>query len=255
MIPGACLCGALQYEVDALGPALVHCHCARCRKHHGAPFASFVTAPADALRWVRGEASVHAHASTFPRVRRSCATCGSVAPTAVGDDVLVPAGNLQGELGVPAGRHVFVGADDPGPGRCVEEVVPGSCLCGAVAFAVRGLPAKWYQCHCSRCRRARSAAHGSNTFYPAAQFTWRTGRELVRGYRPPDADRFTTSFCTTCGGGAPTVRDGVPFALVPAGLLDADLGRRADAHIHVASRAPWYEPSDDLPRFPELPPA
>ncbi len=67
---------------------------------------------------------------------------------------------------------------------------PGSCLCGDVTFSVQGTPARWMQCHCSRCRRGRSAAHGSNTFYPLDRFAWRSGRELVATYKLPEAQRF-----------------------------------------------------------------
>jgi hypothetical protein len=136
----------------------------------------------------------------------------------------------------------------------VDGATFGSCLCCAVTFTVTGLPARWLQCHCSRCRRSRSAAHGSNAFYPLAQFAWQSGHELVRTYSPPDAKRFAVSFCSLCGGGAPVEREGVPFVLVPAGLLDSDPGSGPQAHIHVESKAPWHSISDDLPQFPELPP-
>ncbi|MEO8178412.1 MAG: GFA family protein [Deltaproteobacteria bacterium] len=278
MIPGSCLCGTVRYEVEGPLQGLLHCHCARCRKHHGAPFASFAQVSQHQLRWLAGEPSVVDYLSSPSRLRRFCPTCGSVAPTPLGDRVLVPAGNLLGDLGVTGGEHMFVGsraswhviADNlpqheaaaPGWASEVERrAVPaaegathGSCLCGAVSFAVSGAPARWLQCHCSRCRRARSSAHGSNTFYPLAQFAWRTGRELVRSYKPPEAERFTVSFCTRCGGGAPTERENVPFVLVPAGLFDADPEARPQAHIHVASKASWYAVQDGLPQFAELPP-
>jgi hypothetical protein len=279
MVAGACLCGALQYEVEGPLQNLVHCHCSMCRKFHGAPFGTLVEAPAHHLRWLAGEASVVGHASSAQRTRCFCGTCGSVAPAAVAGRLLVPAGNLQGDLEVAAGLHVFVGSKAPWhiiadalpqhesvpPGWYLQEVVraniprsdglvQGSCLCGEVTFTVAGPPGRWLQCHCSRCRRARSAAHGSNAFYPAGQFAWRTGRESVRTYRPPEAERFAVSFCTRCGGGAPVERDNVPFVLVPAGLFDGDPGARPQAHIHVASRAPWYSAADGLPQFPELPP-
>jgi hypothetical protein len=284
MVAGACLCGALRYEVDAPPRGIVHCHCSVCRKHHGAPFATLVVSPARGLRWLSGEASVLTYASSARRVRRFCGTCGAVAPAALGDRALVPAGNLQGNLDVAGALHMFVGSKAPWhtiadalpqhagapPGWPLQEAalqevdrpappsgegtVQGSCLCGDVTFTVAGPPSRWLQCHCSRCRRGRSAAHGSNAFYPAAQFAWRTGRESVRTYRPPDAERFTVSFCMRCGGGAPVARDTVPFVLVPAGLFDVDPGARPQAHIHVASKAPWYSVADALPQFTELPP-
>jgi hypothetical protein len=222
---------------------------------------------------------VRRHASSAARERRFCEICGSVAPTPVNDRVSLPAGNLFGDLGDAGGRHVFVGSKAPWhiiadalpqydaapPGSIAPDVlrpeVPslggathGSCLCGGVTFSVSGAPARWLQCHCSRCRRARSAVHGSNAFYPTAQFAWRTGRELVRSYKLPEAERFTVSFCVRCGGGAPVERDNVPFVLVPAGLLESDPGARPQAHIHVASKVPWYPIADGLPQFAELPP-
>ena len=280
MIAGSCLCGVLRYEVQGPLKELLHCHCSMCRKHHGAPFATFASAPAADFRWLSGEASVGSYASSPSSSRRSCKTCGAVAPTPTGTHVALPAGNLVGELGNQGGCHVFVGSKAPWhviedelpqhdaapPERGLEPIVRpatpdlegevhGSCLCGIVTFSVRGAPARWLQCHCSRCRRARSAAHGSNTFYPTAQFMWRSGREHVQTYRPPDAERFAVSFCGTCFGGAPVEREGVPFVLVPAGVFDDAPGPSPEAHIHVASKAPWYTPGGRLAHFAELPPA
>lgn len=280
MITGSCLCGAVRYEAEDAVHTLTHCHCSMCRKHHGAPFASFVDVSEHGFRWTAGEDSVVDYPSSPTRQRRFCEVCSSVAPSRMGERFLVPAGNLLGELGTPPGLHVFVGSKavwhsindtlpqhiagapgwngevEPPTQHSVEGTTHGSCLCGGVSFTVSGTPARWMQCHCSRCRRGRSAAHGSNTFYPLAQFAWRTGRELVRSYRPPDAERFMLAFCNRCGGGAPVERDNVPFVLVPAGLLDGDPGTRPQAHIHMASKASWYVVVDDgLPQFAELPPA
>lgn len=279
MITGTCLCGTVRYELDVAVEDVTHCHCRTCRRQHGAPFASFIEVlPAD-LRFVAGEDRRSAFQASPAHVRRFCAVCGSVTPTLVGYRWLVPVGNLFGDMTPARGRHVCVAdkavwhiiADSlpqhagapPGwpcePSGVVmpsapSGEVPGSCSCGDVTFAVTGAPARWMQCHCSRCRRARSAAHGSNTFYPLAQFAWRTGQEQIKKFAPPDAQRFAVAFCTRCGGGAPVERDNVPFVLVPAALLDPGPGARAEAHIHVASKAPWYSFQDELPQFAELPP-
>lgn len=280
MNAGACLCGRVRYEVDGPYAELIHCHCSMCRKHHGAPFASVVTAPRAGFRWIQGEEDVISYASSPAWTRRSCRICGSVVSTLTDQTACIPAGNLVGELGTPQEMHIFVGSKAPWhsighptpqhdtvpPGWPLPQVArplaptleggatPGSCLCGGVTFSVQGTPARWMQCHCSRCRRGRSAAHGSNTFYPLDRFAWRSGRELVATYKLPEAQRFAVAFCTRCGGGAPVEREGVPFVLVPAGLLDADPGARPEAHIHVASKASWYTIHDDIPQFAELPP-
>ena len=286
MIQGACLCGSVRYEVEGPLPPLMHCHCSMCRKHHGSPFASFIAVPAAAVHWLTGDDALIDHRSSAARTRRACRTCGSVAPAAVGDRALVPAANLFDDenalsaLNALHALHAFVGSKAPWhviadglpkydgappdwPLAQVEHQVNapqqendhGSCLCGAVTFTLIGAPDRWFQCHCSRCRRARSAAHASNAFYATSQFAWSTGHELVRNYKLPEAERFTVAFCTRCGGAAPVERDNVPFIVVPASLFDQAPNMHPQAHIHVASKAPWYTPTDDLPQFAELPPA
>ena len=134
-----------------------------------------------------------------------------------------------------------------------EGVADGSCLCGAVAFEFRA-PQRMYQCHCSRCRRARSAAHGQNVFVKLDDFAFTRGEELVTQYKPPEAQRFTQAFCTRCGGKAPSVQRARGVVVVPAGTLDTDPMMRPMANIFVASKAPWFEITDAYPQYAELPP-
>lgn len=54
MTRGVCLCGAIRYEFTEPFHAMVHCHCSMCRKHHGAPFATFAVAALESFRWLRG---------------------------------------------------------------------------------------------------------------------------------------------------------------------------------------------------------
>lgn len=302
MIQGACLCGGVRYELAGPLRRLNHCHCSVCRKHHGAPFASFVVAPAEGFRWTSGQENLREYASTAARVRRFCAVCGAVAPTHLGDEVVVPAGNLLGEWSPEGGmaRHLYVSekpawhtiadalpryaaqasaelageAPEPKtrqaptagaagrelrtarrPATTSDGAIRGSCVCSAVEFAVKGPPVRWMQCHCSRCRRGRSAAHGSNAFYSLSQFEWLKGSEWVGSYRVPEALRFTLSFCELCGGAAPALREGVPLVVVPVPVLDGEPGGGPEAHIFTEDRACWIELDDELPRFAQLPPS
>ncbi len=279
MVQGACLCGALRYEAEGPFRDLIHCHCSMCRKHHGTAFASFVGVAAERFRWIAGEDQVVEYASSPGSVRRFCGTCGAAAPVPFGDRVFLTPGNLDGDLGDLGGIHVFVGSKAPWhtiandlpqfdtvpPGLPLPEVerptpptlegaTHGSCLCGDVTFRVEGAPDRMYYCHCSRCRRARSAAHAANAFYPLARFAWLSGEDRLRRYKVPEAQRFAVVFCARCGSGAPVLRDGVPFAQIPSGALDGDTGGRPMAHIHVASKSTWYTIADTIPQFTELPP-
>src|SRR5688572_23237381 len=81
MTLGACLCGTVRYELDGPFTMMSHCHCSMCRKHHGAPFATFVAAAHSGFRWRSGEDAVGTYASSPQGVRTHCRHCGSVGPT------------------------------------------------------------------------------------------------------------------------------------------------------------------------------
>jgi len=281
MTQGSCLCGALRYEIDGPFVDMVHCHCSMCRKHHGTPFATWVAAPLAGFRWLNEPTSLATYKSSERGHREFCRICGSVAPMlepGMGM-VIAPAGNLEGDPGIRPTKHMFVGSkaawypitDDlpqheeyppefgmpatPRPPVTVAAgVTQGSCLCGEVAYEITTPPLRMYYCHCSRCRRGRSAAHAANVFYKAEGFRWARGAELVREFQMPGAQYFATAFCSNCGSAVPRVSVERNVAVVPAGSLDSDPGIAPAGHIFVDSRAAWDQITDDLPQFAEMPP-
>ncbi len=281
-IQGSCLCGTVRYAVDGPFTAMLSCHCSMCRKHHGAPFATYANAALAGFRWTSGEHALGHYAASPTYKRSHCTTCGAVAPSLMPewDTAFVPAGTLDGDLGIRVQGHMFVGSKAPWyeitdslpqyeayppslgdiaptqrpivvaePGKAV-----GSCLCGDVAYEITGAPALMYQCHCSRCRKGRAAAHGANLFYKLEDFRWTSGERLVVDYKVPAAARFGLAFCRHCGGSTPRVSAAGGTVVVPAGPLDTDPGMRPLAHIFVASKAPWFEITDTIPQLAEAPP-
>jgi hypothetical protein len=124
----------------------------------------------------------------------------------------------------------------------------GSCLCGAVRFTVTGTPARFYHCHCSRCRKATGTGHATNLFVEGT-LEWKSGHELVKLFKVPEAERFTNAFCSECGSRLPRERPGMVF--VPAGSLDEDPDFLPQARIFVGSRTSWSCTAADLPEFSE----
>jgi hypothetical protein len=114
MITGSCLCGAVRYEASATGVAL-HCHCSRCRKWHGAAFASIVRVPIDALRVASGEELITRYASSPGVDRCFCSACGSSLFTVRRDLgwAHVRLGTVDGDPGVRPSLHAFVGSKAP----------------------------------------------------------------------------------------------------------------------------------------------
>jgi hypothetical protein len=279
---GNCLCGTVTYQATGPFNMMVHCHCSMCRKHHGAAFATFVGAPLMGFKWLNGEDQVIAYASSEKGRRLFCRHCGSVTPTLATemDLALLPAGNLQGDPGVRPQSHVFVGSKAPwytitddlpqheeyppefgmgGVTRPVVEeregVVSGSCLCNSIKYKITGPAIRAANCHCSRCRLGRSAAHASNLFYELDAIRFTRQDAPITDYRVPEAKFFGVTFCSKCGGAVPRVSLERGAVVVPAGALDTDPGVRPAMHIHVASKACWFDITDAIPQFEAAPPA
>jgi hypothetical protein len=144
--------------------------------------------------------------------------------------------------------------ESPPPQRSAPDVLNGSCLCGDVGYRISGAPLRMVNCHCEKCRRARSAAYASNLFVPVKHFRWTRGEKLVVSYRLPGTPSFSTAFCRRCGSDLPRVSKGAAVVIVPTGTLDGDPGVRPEAHICVSEKASWFEITDNLPRYSEMPP-
>ena len=274
----SCLCGAVRWSTDADPVSLAHCHCGRCRKHHGTGFATYALAPAAGFR-IDGDDAVGAWSSSPGMARRFCRRCGSVVPLAPAPGTpfaMLPAGSFDDATSLRPSIHMFVASKAPwdeiadalprfdafppgidaavhpdlprahaGPG------LPGSCGCGAVAFALLAEPFFARHCHCGRCRKARGAAHATNMLNRASEIRWERGADRVATYKIPDARFFTQAFCDRCGGKVPRVDPGRDLCITPMGSLDADPGIRPREHIFTASRAEWFEIADALPQHAE----
>ncbi len=280
MAVGTCLCGTLNYEISEPFNFMAHCHCSRCRRHHGAPFATWLGAPLAAFSWLSGADNIGEFASGEGGTRRFCRTCGSVAPTLIEQIgmAMLSAGNIVEDPVIRPQFHIFVGSKTPwyeitddlpqhdtnppefGGGSGIERAprasdadgITGTCLCGGVEYTI-GEPVRMYNCHCSRCRRARSAAHTTNLFTTLDGFAYTRGEDLVTDYHVPGAKYFGVAFCARCGGSVARISPARPVAVIPAGVLDDDPGMHPEANIFVASKAPWFEITDGLPQFAEMP--
>jgi hypothetical protein len=281
MSRASCLCGVVTWELEGPYVFMHHCHCGRCRKAHGTPFATYIGAVQDHFRLCGAE-----HVATWeaqPGASRSfCSHCGAVVPGVPFNGlVFAPAGNLEDDPGERPGDHIFVGSkaswyeipDDlprfdayppgvdatvlPDPLRSEPSpgVIRGSCLCGAVAYAIEAPPVLARNCHCGRCRRGRSAAYAANLFVPADGIRFTRGGDNLRSFKVPEAQRFAQVFCRTCGSPMPRLDRDRGMAVVPMGSLDDPPGVTPGAHIFVGSRAPWFAIADRLPQHDEHPSA
>jgi hypothetical protein len=75
-ITGSCLCGAINYIVSQNVGDIVHCHCIKCRKAHGAAFSS-VAKIEDKSFSISGEEKLSSYQSSPGKTRCFCSSCGS----------------------------------------------------------------------------------------------------------------------------------------------------------------------------------
>lgn len=121
----------------------------------------------------------------------------------------------------------------------------GGCLCGAVAFEVRGPLTPPTACHCSQCRRqtghfvvSTNAARDDVTFLKEDGLAW---------YRSSDiAER---GFCRTCGSTLFWSADGAKTISIALGALDPPTGLKIAKHIYAADKSDYYDITEDVPIF------
>jgi hypothetical protein len=76
-VNGACLCGAVKFEVTLPSLWCAHCHCTQCQRFHGAPLVTWVGFDGDSFRVTAGENTLRWYRSSAPAQRGFCGDCGS----------------------------------------------------------------------------------------------------------------------------------------------------------------------------------
>ncbi len=129
----------------------------------------------------------------------------------------------------------------------------GSCLCGSIRYEVDGDLGPMVCCHCSMCRKAQGTAFAANAPIETRSFRIVSGAETLRAYASTPGK--WRCFCSTCGSPIFSKRDTLPGVIrLRIGTLDSRIAARPTAHIHVASKAEWYQILDDVPQHPEFEP-
>jgi hypothetical protein len=127
--------------------------------------------------------------------------------------------------------------------RLTEGTWQGRCLCGSVAFTIRGSMSELSACHCSQCRRqsghyqvAGVVAKVDITFHRDQTLTWYRSSDLAR-----------RGFCSACGS-ALFWDDGSEAMSINIGCLDQPTGLALASHIFVANKGDYYQINDELPQ-------
>lgn len=132
-----------------------------------------------------------------------------------------------------------------------DGMYSGRCLCGDVQYTVEGKPLRFVHCHCERCRKATGTGHATNLILKSDGVDWHGNEGKLTRYKLPEAERFGTTFCKTCGG--PLPREGTGIVVIPAGSLDTQPQGVPEGRIFWDSRAEWSCEAGSLPAYSEYP--
>lgn len=127
----------------------------------------------------------------------------------------------------------------------------GQCLCGKVRFTVEDSFSYAFYCHCSRCRLRTGSAFASIGGINIDKVQVTSGREhlLIEG----ECSDGYGARCDECHAFLFAAVRGRKYIHVSLGVLMDTPCRAPDHHIHVASKAPWYQITDSLPQYDVLP--
>ena len=130
-------------------------------------------------------------------------------------------------------------------------ILHGRCSCGEVNFTLENTLDYAYFCHCSRCRirtgSAFSAIGGASI--EKLHVTYGNQSLLVEG----ECSDGYGARCGHCYAFLFAAVRGRQYVHVSLGVLAGIPSRLPDHHIYVGSKAPWYQITDGLPQYDELP--
>jgi hypothetical protein len=133
------------------------------------------------------------------------------------------------------------------------KYLTGSCLCQKVKIRVPDRFDYVGNCHCSECRKFSGSAFATAAGVGFDDFEITQGAEHIAYYhKTEDTD---LGFCRHCGSSLFSRKSATKKYNIRLGILDEAPTQKPGFHIFVGSKAPWYDITDDLPQFDELPPA
>ena len=116
MIEGGCLCGKVRYRIDGQITDVSHCHCAMCRKAHGAAFGTYGAVQQDQFHWTDGQDLIKIFSSSADMDRTFCSNCGSTFQTIYKpepDLMYLALGTVDGDPGCRPEYHIYIGSKAP----------------------------------------------------------------------------------------------------------------------------------------------
>ena len=116
----------------------------------------------------------------------------------------------------------------------------GSCLCGAIRYAINAPVAELRACHCVHCQKASGAGGSVNAVIPSAAFVITQGAPKRYDASAASGRTLHRYFCGDCGSPIYSQRATAPeTVVVRAGTLDDSSDVKITMNIWTQSAKPW----------------
>lgn len=143
------------------------------------------------------------------------------------------------------------GLELPAAEAAVSATLHAQCSCSQVRFILNDELEYAFYCHCSRCRARTGSAFAAIGGICVEKLEVIAGHEhlLLEG----ECSDGYGARCSRCFAFLFAAVRGRKYLHVALGVLVDPPSRVPDHHIHVGSKAPWYQITDSLPQYEELP--
>ncbi|MEO8296278.1 MAG: GFA family protein [Burkholderiales bacterium] len=131
--------------------------------------------------------------------------------------------------------------------------VEGGCLCGQIRYRANAEGAMTAVCHCKSCQRQSGTAFSVLFVVPKDDITIQ-GETKVFNDLADSGNKVMRHFCPNCGSPVISKLEANPaIVAVKAGTLDDASWLKPALHVWCASKQPWVELPEHLPRFDRNP--
>jgi len=116
----------------------------------------------------------------------------------------------------------------------------GSCLCGAIRYAISTPATELRACHCTHCQKTSGAGGSVNLPIAADAFKITQGAPKRYAAKADSGRTLYRFFCADCGSPIYSQRESNPaMVTLRAGTLDNAGDMKITAHIWTKSKRPW----------------
>ena len=124
-VSGACLCGAVRFQVRLPSLFCGHCHCSMCRRNHGAGYVTWFALPRDQFSLECGDNELTRYTSSAHGSRSFCGRCGSSLFCEIDahpDQIDIVLASMEGPIDRSPGVHLYF--DDRADWVFTEDGLP-----------------------------------------------------------------------------------------------------------------------------------